>query len=90
MEAGYVILMRNDLRSLVYALKLSRRVLRKIKENMFFALIYNVLAIPVAAGVLHPLTGSLVLPPTLAAVAMVLSDLTVVSNSLMLKRFNRL
>lgn len=88
-EAGDVVLIRDNLRDVTYAIKLSKKTMTKIKQNLFFAFIYNVLAIPVAAGILYPFIGRLVMSPMLAAVAMVLSDITVVSNSLLMKRYRK-
>jgi len=85
-EAGDVTLMRPDLRAVVDAFRLSARTLRNIKQNLFFAFIYNVLGIPIAAGVLYPFTG-LLLNPIIAAAAMALSSVSVVTNSLRLRRF---
>ncbi|SHK84346.1 Cu+-exporting ATPase [Rhodothermus profundi] len=85
-EAGDVTLMRPDLRAVVDAFRLSTRTLRTIKQNLFFAFIYNVLGIPIAAGVLYPFTG-LLLSPMIAAAAMALSSVSVVTNSLRLRRF---
>jgi Cu+-exporting ATPase len=85
-EAGDVILMRPDLRAVVDAFRLSARTLRTIKQNLFFAFIYNTLSIPIAAGVLYPFTG-LLLNPMIAAAAMALSSVSVVTNSLRLLRF---
>lgn len=84
-EAGEVILMRGDPRGLLDAIALSRRTLRTIRLNFFWAYAYNVALIPVAAGALFPLTG-LLLNPMLAAAAMSVSSLFVVGNSLRLKR----
>ena len=67
--------------------RLSEKTMGKIKQNLFLAFVYNIVAIPVAAGVLYPVTHSLVLTPMLAALAMVLSDISVVGNSLLLRRF---
>jgi Cu+-exporting ATPase len=78
-ETGGIILIRDDLRDVVSGIKLSKATMRKIKQNMFWALIYNVLAIPIAAiGLLNPM---------IAAAAMAMSSLTVVSNSALLRRF---
>ena len=84
METGNIVLMRNDLRDVAKAIKLSRMTMRKIRQNMFWALIYNVLGIPLAAGLLYPFTGAL-LNPIVAGAAMALSSVSVVSNSLLLK-----
>ena len=73
-----------DLLDVVKAIKLSRLTMRKIKQNMFWALFYNMLGIPIAAGLLYPLTGWL-LNPMIAGAAMALSSVSVVSNSLLLK-----
>lgn len=87
MEAGEVVLIKNDLTDVACFMKLSRKTMSKIKQNLFFAFFYNVVAIPVAAGVLYPFIGVIVVSPMIAAIAMVLSDVTVVGNSLLLKRF---
>ncbi len=84
-EAGDVTLMRPDLRAVVDAFRLSARTLRTIKQNLFFAFIYNILGIPIAAGVLYPFTG-LLLSPVIASAAMALSSVSVVTNSLRLRR----
>jgi Cu+-exporting ATPase len=83
-ETGGIILMKNDLNDVPKALKLSRMTLRKIKQNMFFSLIYNVLGIPIAAGALYAVAG-LLLNPMIAGGAMAMSSVSVVSNSLLLK-----
>jgi len=85
-EAGDVILMSGDLRGIVNAITLSKRTLRTIWGNFFWAYAYNVALIPLAAGAFYPLLGVL-LNPMLAAGAMSLSSLFVVSNSLRLRRF---
>jgi Cu+-exporting ATPase len=85
-ESADVILMRGDVRGLVDALTLSRRTLRTIRQNFFWAYAYNVALIPLAAGALYPLLGWL-LSPVLAAVAMSSSSLFVLGNSLRLRRF---
>jgi Cu+-exporting ATPase len=85
-ESADVILMRGDVRGLVNALALSRRTLRTIRQNFFWAYAYNVALIPLAAGALYPLLGWL-LSPVLAAVAMSSSSLFVLGNSLRLRRF---
>jgi Cu+-exporting ATPase len=88
MEAGEVVLMKNDLTDVACFMELSRKTMDKIKQNLFFAFFYNMVAIPVAAGVLYPFLGIVIVSPMIAAIAMVLSDVTVVGNSLLLKRFD--
>jgi Cu+-exporting ATPase len=73
------------LRGLVKAIHLSRAVRRNIRQNLFFAFAYNAIGIPLAAGVLYPLTGTL-LSPVLAGAAMSFSDVSVVGNALRLRR----
>lgn len=85
-EASDITLIRGDLAGIVAAMQLSRRTVRTIRTNLFFAFIYNVLGIPLAAGVLYPFTG-LLLSPIVASAAMALSSLSVVGNSLRLRRF---
>jgi Cu+-exporting ATPase len=85
-EASDVTLMRDDLTGVVTAIALSRRTMRIMKQNLFWAFVYNVIGIPVAAGVLFPAFGIL-LNPILASAAMALSSVSVVSNSLRLRRF---
>jgi P-type Cu+ transporter len=86
MEASDVTLIRGDLRAVVTAIELSRRTMRTIRWNLIWAFGYNVLLIPLAAGVLYPFTGWL-LSPVLASAAMAWSSLSVVLNSLTLRRF---
>ncbi|HLD15980.1 MAG TPA: heavy metal translocating P-type ATPase [Candidatus Nanoarchaeia archaeon] len=83
-ESGDIVLMKNDILDVVKAIKLSKRTLGKIKENFFWALIYNILGIPIAAGILYPFTGWL-LSPIIAGGAMAFSSVSVVTNSLLLK-----
>ena len=85
-ESAAVTLMRPDLRGVVTAVALSRATMRNIRQNLFWAFAYNVALIPVAAGLLFPFTG-LLLDPILAAAAMALSSVTVVSNALRLRGF---
>jgi Cu+-exporting ATPase len=85
MEAGGIVIIKNDLRDVVTALDLSRETMFKIKQNMFFALFYNVIGIPIAARVFIGI--GLVLKPELAGLAMALSSVSVVSNSLLLRYF---
>ncbi len=84
-ETGNIVLVKDDIKDVVKAIKLSKQTLRKIKQNIFFAFIYNIIAIPIAAGILYPFLGFL-LKPEIAAIAMILSDITVVSNSLILRK----
>ncbi len=86
MEASDITLIRGDLRGVVTAIALSRATMRTIKQNLFWAFVYNVVGIPVAAGVLYPFGGWL-LSPVLASAAMSLSSVSVVTNSLRLRRF---
>jgi Cu+-exporting ATPase len=85
-SAGDVVLIKDDLRDVVSAIELSKKTVNKIKQNLFWAFIYNVSAIPIAAGILYPLFGIL-LTPAISAIAMILSDVSVVGNSLLLRRF---
>ena len=85
-EAGDIVLMRGDLRTAAQAIALSRRTMRTMKQNLFWAFVYNAIGIPVAAGVLYPAFG-LLLSPILASAAMAFSSVSVVSNSLRLRRF---
>jgi P-type Cu+ transporter len=86
-EAADVALMRGDLMGVVQAIKLSRRTMRTMKQNLFWAFIYNVVGIPIAAGALYPAFGIL-LSPILASAAMAFSSVSVVSNSLRLRRYH--
>jgi len=84
MESGSIVLMKNDIQDVIRAIILSKQTMSKIKQNMFWALVYNVLGIPIAAGALYPFTGWL-LSPIIAGGAMALSSVSVVGNSLLLK-----
>ena len=84
-EAASITLMRGDLNGVADALELARRTMRVIRQNLFWAFAYNTIGIPIAAGALYPFTGWL-LSPVLASAAMALSSVTVVTNSLRLKR----
>lgn len=88
-ETGGIVLVKEDLRDVVTAIKLSRTTVRKIKQNLFWAFAYNAALIPIAAGALVPFFGAQVynVLPFLAAGAMAFSSVTVVSNSLLLERF---
>jgi Cu+-exporting ATPase len=85
-EASDVTLMRGDLRGVASAIALSRATMRTMKQNLFWAFIYNVVGIPIAAGILYPALG-LLLSPILASAAMAFSSVSVVANSLRLRRF---
>jgi Cu+-exporting ATPase len=87
LEAGDVVLVKDDPIDVACFIKLSRKTMSKIKQNLFFAFFYNVLAIPIAAGALYPVFHTILIPPTMAAIAMVASDIIVVINSLTLMRF---
>lgn len=84
LESGDIVLMKNDLMDAVRAVRLSKATMGKIKQNLFWALVYNTAGIPIAAGLLYPFTGWL-LNPAIAGLAMALSSVSVVSNSLLLK-----
>jgi Cu+-exporting ATPase len=85
-EAGDLTLMRPDLRLVADGIELSRRTVRTMRQNLFWAFVYNVVGIPIAAGVLYPVWG-IQLSPVLASAAMALSSVSVVSNSLRLRLF---
>ena len=87
-ESGDIVLVRGDVRDVVRAVRLGRRTLAKIKQNLFWAFFYNVIGIPLAAGVLYPAFG-LYLKPEFAGLAMAFSSVSVVTNSLLLKRARR-
>ena len=84
-ESAGVTLVKGDLRGIVKAIALSRHTMRNIRQNLFFALIYNALGVPIAAGVLYPLSSHLLLNPMIAAAAMSLSSVSVVANALRLR-----
>jgi len=85
-ESADIVLVRDDLRDVVRAMELSRFTLRKIRQNLFWAFIYNAVGIPLAAGVFYPFAGWL-LNPMFAGAAMAFSSVSVVSNSLLMRRF---
>ena len=84
MESAAVTLVKGDLRGIVRARRLSRRTMRNIMQNLFFAFVYNAAGVPVAAGVLYPITGTLI-SPVWAAAAMSLSSVSVIANALRLR-----
>jgi Cu+-exporting ATPase len=84
MESAGVTLVKGDLRGIVRARRLSKGTMRNIRQNLFFALVYNTIGVPLAAGVLYPVTG-LLLSPMLAAAAMTFSSVSVISNALRLR-----
>ena len=86
MESGDIVVMEGDLENVVAAIQFSKKVMRRIKENIFWAFAYNTILIPIAAGVLYPTFG-ITFEPALAGLAMALSSVTVISLSLMLKRY---
>ena len=85
MESAGITLVKGDLRGIARARRLSRATMRNIRQNLFFAFVYNVLGVPVAAGVLYPFTG-LLLNPMIAAAAMSFSSVSVIANALRLRR----
>ncbi len=85
MESASVTLVKGDLRSISRAMTLSRRTMRNIKQNLFFAFVYNAAGVPIAAGVLYPVFG-LLLSPVIAAAAMSASSISVIANALRLRR----
>jgi P-type Cu+ transporter len=85
MESASVTLVQGDLRGIVRARRLSRATMRNIRQNLFFAFVYNVLGVPVAAGVLYPAFGVL-LSPIIASAAMTFSSVSVIGNALRLRR----
>ena len=87
MESAGVTLVKGDLRGIVRAIRLSRAMMRNIRQNLFFAFVYNALGVPIAAGVLYPFFGIL-LSPIFAGAAMAMSSVSVVSNALRLRRVN--
>ncbi len=84
-ESGSVTLVKGDLRGIVKAIRLSRATMRNVKQNLFFAFVYNAIGVPIAAGVLYPFLG-LLLSPIFAGAAMAMSSVSVVTNALRLRR----
>jgi Cu+-exporting ATPase len=87
MESAGVTLVKGDLGGVVRAIRLSRAVMRNIRQNLFFAFVYNALGIPIAAGLLYPFFG-LLLSPIIAGAAMSLSSVSVIGNALRLRAAN--
>lgn len=87
MESAAVTLVKGDLRGIVRARRLSRGTVHNIRQNLFFAFIYNVLGVPIAAGVLYPFFG-LLLSPMIASAAMSISSVSVITNALRLRRLD--
>ncbi len=85
MESAGITLLHGDLNGIVRALRLSRATMRNIRQNLFFAFVYNVVGVPIAAGVLYPFFGVL-LSPMIASAAMTLSSVSVIANALRLRR----
>ena len=85
MESAGVTLVKGDLRGIVRARRLSRATMRNIRQNLFFAFVYNALGVPIAAGVLYPWSG-LLLSPMIASAAMTFSSVSVIANALRLRR----
>jgi Cu+-exporting ATPase len=85
MQSAGVTLVKGDLRGIIRAIRLSRATMRNIKQNLFFAFVYNSIGVPVAAGVLYPFFGIL-LSPMIAAAAMSFSSVSVIGNALRLRR----
>ena len=84
-ESAGITLVKGDLRGIVRARQLSRATMRNIRQNLFFAFIYNTLGVPIAAGVLYPVTGIL-LSPIIASAAMTFSSVPVIANALRLRK----
>jgi Cu+-exporting ATPase len=85
-ETGDIILIKDDIREVIVALEVARATMRKVKQNLFWAFIYNTLGIPLAAGLFYPF-ASLIISPELAGMMMAVSSISVTLNTLLLKRF---
>ena len=85
MQSAGITLVKGDLRGIVRARRLSQATMRNIRQNLFFAFVYNALGVPIAAGVLYPVFG-LLLSPIIASAAMSLSSVSVIANALRLRR----
>jgi Cu+-exporting ATPase len=85
MESAGVTLVKGDLRGIIRARRLSRATMGNIRQNLFFAFVYNTLGVPVAAGILYPILGVL-LSPMIASAAMTFSSVSVIANALRLRR----
>ncbi|WP_292461876.1 heavy metal translocating P-type ATPase [Methanolobus sp.] len=86
MESAQIVLIKNDLRDVIAAIRLSRLTMNKIKQNLFWAFGYNTIGIPLAAGILYPFVHTILITPALAAAFMALSSVSVTTNSLLMKR----
>ena len=86
-ESADITLVKGDLRGIVRARRLSRATMKNIRQNLFFAFVYNVLGVPVAAGALYPVAG-LLLSPMIASAAMTFSSVSVIGNALRLRRLH--
>jgi Cu+-exporting ATPase len=84
-ESAGVTLVKGDLRGIAKAVELSRLTMRNIRQNLFFAFIYNALGVPIAAGILYPISPALLLNPMIAAAAMSFSSVSVIANALRLR-----
>src|SRR5574338_87174 len=85
-ETGDVILIKDDIRDVVVALEVARATMSKVKQNLFWAFVYNTLGIPIAAGLLYPFV-SVIISPEIAGLMMAFSSITVTLNTLLLKGF---
>jgi Cu+-exporting ATPase len=85
-ESADIVLIKNDMKDILKALNLSKLTMKKIKQNLFWAFGYNTLGIPIAAGVLFPIFEQILITPAMAAAFMALSSVSVMTNSLLMKR----